>query len=216
MPLVKLRELPWFFQFLILAVIAGGLVVGVEFLYFREMAHQNEENRNRLDVLRKDLANVDDVKKRHSSFQEANAKLEQQLAELHVVLPNNKETDDFIRQLQDIASKTNVRVLRLVAKQVSKKEAAPAADTAAGKKAEEASRLYSELPFTLELAGGYHGLGMFLDQMAHLQRIVNIGDLEIASITNASKIRIKAQSTSGLSDTVVATCTATTFFQSEP
>lgn len=217
MPLDKLRELPWFFQFLILALIAGCLVVGVEFLYFREIANQNVENRNKLEVLRSDLANMAEVEKRHSTFKEANAKLEKQLAELHVVLPNNRESDDFVRQLQEIASRTNVRVIRLVAKQVAKRETAPAsADTAAGKRAETASRLYTELPFTLELAGAYHGLGMFLDQIAHLQRIINIGDLEIASITNASKIRVKAQSAAGLSDTVVATCTATTFFQSEP
>lgn len=218
MALEKLKSLSWFFQLLILAGVAGLVVLAVEMVYFRDLTTKIEDQQNQLAAMKSDLANVREVEKRHQMFQQANAKLEKQLAELHSVLPDDREVDVLIHQLQDIASRNNVRLLRMVAKQVTTRETSANASSqdASGKKPEAQPRLYSELPFTLELSGAYSGLGMFFDRLAHMQRIVNITDIQIASVTNTGKVKLKAQPPKGLTDTVVATCTLTTYFQSEP
>ncbi len=41
--------------------------------------------------------------------------------------------------------------------------------------------LYVEYPVNVEVAGGYHALAGFFDQIGHLQRIVNVADLKMGS-----------------------------------
>jgi Tfp pilus assembly protein PilO len=215
MAIEKLTTLPWFLQLLIFVGIAGMLVLGVEMLYFRDLGSQIDEQQTQLAALKSELANIHEVERQHHAFQSANAKSERQLADLHTVLPSDRNSDVLIRQIQGIAGQTNVRIMRLVAKQSTKRETGAAQD-ASGKKGEFQPQLYSELPFTMELSGSYLGLSLFFDRVAHLERIVNVSDLEIATVTNASKVHVKAQPPKGLNDTVVASCTVTAYFQSEP
>jgi type IV pilus assembly protein PilO len=214
MALEKLTTLPWYLQLLILAVLAGLLVVGVEMVYFRDISTQITDQKSQLEALNKDLEKLKGVEKQHSEFKATNARLEQQLAGLRSVLPNDRDTDVLIRQFQDIATRSNVRLLRLLAKPVTKRETSGAPD-ASGKKAETQPQLYNEISFTLELSGSYAGLGLFFDRIAHLPRIVNVNDLGIASSANPGKVHLKVTPPKGLSDTVVASCTATAYFSTE-
>lgn len=210
----KLTTIPWYLQLLLLAVLAGLLVVGVETLYFRDMSAQIDDQKAQLETLNKDLDKLKDVEKRHREFKAANAKLEQQLAGLRSVLPLDRDTDVLVRQFQEIASRSNVRLLRLLAKAVTKRETSAGQD-AAGKKGEAQAQLYSEISFTLELSGSYVGMGMFFDRIAHLPRIVNISDLQLATAANPGKVHLKTAPPKGLADTIVASCTATTYFTGE-
>ncbi|MBZ5536053.1 MAG: type 4a pilus biogenesis protein PilO [Acidobacteriia bacterium] len=210
----KITNLPWYLQLLILAVIAGLLVVGVETVYFRDMSAKIDEQKSQLNSLNQDLDKLKGVEKRHSEFKANNARLEQKLAGLRSVLPNDRDTDVLIKQVQEIASRSNVRLLRILAKPVTKRETSGPKD-AAGKKGEAQPQLYNEISFTLELSGSYAGLGMFFDRIAHLPRIVNVGDLEIASASSPGKVRMKTQPPKGASDTIVASCTATAYFTAE-
>ncbi len=211
MAIEKLKSLPWFFQLLIFAAIAGVLVLAVEMLYFRDVASQIDAQQTQLAALRADLANMKEIEQRYRSFQQANARLEKQLAGLQGILPTTREGDVLLRQLQEIAARANIRVLRMEANPVSNKET-----TAGAAKAEASTQLYSEMSFRMELAGAYSGLGRFFDQVGHLQRIVNISNVVIASSANANKIQMKIKPPQALGDTVLATCTATTYFQPEP
>lgn len=215
MALEKLTTLPWFYQFLILVAVASLLVVGVEYAYFRDLTAGIDSQHAQLAAIKSELANMREVEQRYRDFQQANDRLERQLAEMRSALPVDREGDGLIRQFQEIATRANIQVLRLMAKPVAKREASGSA-APADKKSEIQSQLYSELPFTLELSGSYTGMGMFFERVAHMARIVNISDLDMAGISNTNKVHLKVKPNKGLGDTVVATCTATTYFQSEP
>ncbi|MFI5176116.1 MAG: type 4a pilus biogenesis protein PilO [Terriglobia bacterium] len=210
----KIARLPWYLQLLILVVVGGLLVVGVEMVYFRDMSTQIADQKSQLDGLNKDLEKLKGVEKRHSEFRATNARLEQQLAGLRSILPNDRDTDVLIKQFQEIASRSNVRLLRLLAKPVTKRETSATQD-ASGKKGDAQPQLYNEISFTLELSGSYAGLGMFFDRIAHLPRIVNVKDLDIASSASPGKVHLKVMPPKGLTDTIVATCTATAYFTAE-
>jgi type IV pilus assembly protein PilO len=210
----KITSLPWYLQLLILVVLGGLLVLGVEMVYFRDISTQITDQKTQLEDLNKDLEKLKGVEKRHSEFRATNARLEQQLAGLRSVLPNDRDTDVLIKQFQEIAVRSNVRFLRLLAKPPTKRETSTAQD-ASGKKVEAQAQLYNEISFTLELSGSYAGLAMFFDRIGHLPRIVNITDLDIASSANPGKVHLKTTPPKGLTDTIVASCTATTYFTTE-
>ncbi|MGD9302412.1 MAG: type 4a pilus biogenesis protein PilO [Desulfobacterales bacterium] len=79
-------------------------------------------------------------------------------------------------------------------------------------KAEKKKEFYAEIPVAMSLQGDYHNLAVFFDQVARLNRIVNIENIQISrgkgkggkgSSTSASKLK--------------ATCTAVTYkFIDEP
>ncbi len=214
MAIERLRSLPWVFQLLIFIGIAGLLVLGVQMVYFRDLTTQIDAQQAQLAAIKSDLANVREVEKRRQTFQEANQRLERQLADLGAVLPVSREADVLIRQLQAIANRCNVRILRLESKPVTKRETP--APTAPGKPVAAEPQMYSEMAFSLELSGAYTGLGMFFDQVGHMQRVVNISDVAIASSANENSLQLKVHPPRSLGDTIVASCTATTYFQSEP
>jgi type IV pilus assembly protein PilO len=68
-------------------------------------------------------------------------------------------------------------------------------------KAEVNREFYAEIPVSIRVQGSYHGVGLFLDRVAHLPRIVNILDINMAP--GAKK--------TGTGGGLVTSCTATTY-----
>jgi type IV pilus assembly protein PilO len=59
---------------------------------------------------------------------------------------------------------------------------------------------YQEWPINVGLEGNFHNLGLFFDRVSRLSRLVNAGNL---------KVKVRTKQTS--SQTITATCVATTF-----
>jgi type IV pilus assembly protein PilO len=59
---------------------------------------------------------------------------------------------------------------------------------------------YQEWPINVAVQGTYHNLALFFDRIGRLSRLVNVGNLKIASLPTQS-----------VSTTISATCVATTF-----
>ena len=79
-------------------------------------------------------------------------------------------------------------------------------------KAEKKKEFYAEIPVAMSLRGDYHNLAIFFDQVARLNRIVNIENIQL------SRGKGKKASTSANANRVLtATCTAVTYkFIDEP
>jgi len=71
---------------------------------------------------------------------------------------------------------------------------------------------YSEVPFEIELDGPYYSMLSFFDQVAKLERIVNVSNLLVANTKKAGDAKAKHVYQYAPNESVVATCTATTFF----
>ena len=78
-------------------------------------------------------------------------------------------------------------------------------------KAEKKKEFYAEIPVAMSLRGDYHNLAVFFDQVARLNRIVNIENIKM------SRGKKGKNSSASSSKALTATCTAVTYkFIDEP
>jgi type IV pilus assembly protein PilO len=68
-------------------------------------------------------------------------------------------------------------------------------------KAEVNREFYAEIPVSIRVQGSYHGVGLFLDRVAHLPRIVNVFDINM----------VPGERKTGAGGSLVTSCTATTY-----
>jgi len=86
------------------------------------------------------------------------------LAEQRRQLPEQHEVADLLEQVSDAGVRSGL-VFRL---------------WRPGPAVLHESGLYQSLPVQVEVGGAYHQLGVFFEKVAHLDRIVNIGHLNMA------------------------------------
>jgi type IV pilus assembly protein PilO len=177
-------------------VIAGGALVTVA-LYFTVFKSQSEKNASTQHALEDKIRENNELE----SYRPKLKQIEQQLAELKQqleierrIVPDDKQVDGFITTLDGEAQKAGVELRRYTAKPTSSKE------------------YYTELPFDIELDGPYYSMLNFFDRVGKLERIVNISELMVSTTRNPQAAKAKHTYQYAPNESVVATCTATTFF----
>jgi type IV pilus assembly protein PilO len=74
---------------------------------------------------------------------------------------------------------------------------------------------YVEAPFDLQLDGPYYSVLTFFDKLSKLERIINVSNLQMATVGKPADAKVRRTYAYAASETVVASCTATTFFSRE-
>jgi type IV pilus assembly protein PilO len=177
-------------------VIAGGALVTAA-LYFTVFKSQSEKNASTQHALEDKIRENNELE----SYRPKLKQIEQQLAELKQqleierrIVPDDKQVDGFITTLDGEAQKAGIELRRYTAKPTSSKE------------------YYTELPFDIELDGPYYSMLNFFDRVGKLERIVNISELMVSTTRNPQAAKAKHTYQYAPNESVVATCTATTFF----
>jgi len=75
---------------------------------------------------------------------------------------------------------------------------------------------YSEVPFAIDIDGPYYSVLNFFQRVAELERIVNVGNMQMGNTKSGAAAKVKGSYTYAPGETVLASCTATTFFSHEP
>jgi type IV pilus assembly protein PilO len=99
-------------------------------------------------------------------LQEEKAKAEAQLTALQQELPAEAEVVALLKQIAEVGVKSGLNF-----KLWKPGSSRPGRDG-----------LYVEYPVDVEVAGGYHALAGFFDQIGHLQRIVNVTNLKMGQV----------------------------------
>lgn len=169
-------------QVVVFAII-GVLLYGV-FWYFFYSPMQAE--RDKKTATKRNLqAEVDNAKTTAARLPEFRREVERKEATLQAlsrILPSQKEVDDLLRKVQQLAAESSLNVLRF------KPEAT------------KPQNFYAEWPISLDLDGSYHNLAYFFDRLSRLSRIVNV-----------SNLKVDAKREPSIASTITASCTATTF-----
>lgn len=199
--MASFRELPPLMNILLgillaVVVVAAGLYVPGSPLTTQrdQIAAANAE----IASLEPQVRQLEDYERRHADLKAQVAGLEKQLEVLRTIVPEEKDVDDFIRMMHASAASSNVEIRRITSKPVVAKE------------------FYNELPFEIEFDGPYYSVMTFFAKLGRLSRIINVSDLMFVSTDKAKdKGGLKFPVRPGTS--VIATCTATTFFtKTEP
>lgn len=163
--------------------ILGAILYGIFHIWFYSpMQLEIEEKSTTRRNLQAEVENAKTTAARLPEFRREVERKEATLQALSRILPSQKEVDDLLRKVQQLAAESSLDVLRFKPEATRPQE------------------FYAEWPITLDLDGSYHNLAYFFDRLSRLSRIVNVTNLNIDAKTDPT-----------ISSTISATCTATTF-----
>jgi len=179
---ISLSKLPWYAQvgaFVLLGVIG----VGIFYSYYEVPARAELAARElTLKALKADVAKGQATERKLPQFRAQVEELEERLAGLSEVLPEEKDGADLLRQMQATAVQSSLVIKSFKPAPVVTKQ------------------LHAEWPIALELDGTYHNLAQFFDRLGKFARIVNI-----------SGLTVKGKDKGDPRATISASCVATTF-----
>ena len=196
MPLPKFSDLSSTVQIVVILVVGAALWGVSEYLLLKPLNDANTVKRTQVNTLEAQVAPLRPYREKVRALEADNRQLENQLANLRRIVPNEKEVDNFIRLLHSEAATAGVALRRFTAKpQVTQ-------------------QYYVEVPFEMEMDGSYYDVLQFYDRLGRVERITNVSDLNMSSLVSARGTPAGRYSYSA-NETVSAICTVTTFFSKE-
>jgi type IV pilus assembly protein PilO len=176
-------------------VVGAALVTGaMYFVVFKSKQDANVKAQEALNVKLRENAELEAYRPKLKEMERQVANLRQQLEIEQRIVPDEKEVDGFIKMLDAEANRTGIEIRRYTARPIASKE------------------FYTEVPFEVELDGSYYSVLNFFDRVSKLERIINVSNLLIATPKKASDAKVKHTYQYAPSESVVATCVASTFF----
>lgn len=175
----------------------GGAFLLTGALYFTVFKSQREANTTAqagLQTKLRENAELEAYRPKLKEIEAQLASLKQQLEIERRIVPDEKEVDGFMKMMDAEAMKAGIELRRYTAKQVATKE------------------FYTEVPFEVELDGPYYSMLDFFDRVGKLERIVNVSELLVANTKKGTEAKAKHTYAYAPNESIVATCTATTFF----
>jgi len=187
------RDMSVIMQGLVALAIAVILVLVGLYLPFSPVAQERSaydaavQQRTKLN---QEVTQLQVYKQRYGELKQQMDALSKQLDTLKTIVPEEKEVDEFIRQVQGAASASNVSLRRLTARQIVPKE------------------FHYEMPFEAQADGAYINVLDFFSRLSRLSRIINVGDLQFddPAASKGSKYPVRP------GETVSGVFTITTFF----
>jgi type IV pilus assembly protein PilO len=195
--MASIREMSPKVVLLIAVAIVGGVIAGAYFLLLQEMANQNDQQRIALQAKLDENKKLREYEPRLADLERQIASLKQQLEIQKKIVPDAKEADNFITIMQEAAASAGIELRRFTARSINTRD------------------FYAEVPFEIEVDGTYYSLLNFFERVARLERIVNISNLQLASVSAPGPAKTKKRYAYAPGESVVATALATTFFSNE-
>jgi type IV pilus assembly protein PilO len=142
--------------------------------------------------LNQEVQQLSVYKQRYGELKQQMDALNKQLDTLKTIVPEEKEVDEFIRQIQGAASAANVQLRRLTSQPIVPRD------------------YHYEMPFEAQADGPYFNMLDFFSRLSRLSRIINVGDLQFDDPSGQTIKGTKYPVRPGA--TVSGVFTVTTFF----
>jgi len=147
----------------------GGLafiiVVGVVIFYMFPIASLEElinQKNQELSKIQKEVDALKSFAMKQDKLERQVAKLEAELSEAKKILPSEREIPNLLEQISNFGLQAGLKFEKFVPKGEVQKE-----------------EYYSEVPVDIEVQGKFHNVLMFFDEIAHLPRIVTVGNVSM-------------------------------------
>jgi type IV pilus assembly protein PilO len=161
-----LRDMSVIMQGLVAAAIAVVLVLLGIYVPISPVAQEKDsvdKAVHQRSELTQEVQQLQVYQRRFGELKQQMDALNKQLDTLKTIVPEDKDTDEFIRQLQGAAAESNVQLRLLKAKAVVPKD-----------------NDYYEMPFEVQADGPYFNVLDFFAKLSRLSRIINVGDLDFS------------------------------------
>ena len=173
--------LRWYYQAAIVVGVAGAGLAGFWYQFLRPIDAQVASQRVQVSELSTQVAEAVQREQQLAEIREQSEQLQSQLDALKTILPLERETDEILRLVQQAAEDSSLRIVRVAPRATVDNE------------------YYSEYPIDMQVEATYHNMGLYLDRIRNLERIVNVSGLQMAAAGD------------GVTTSVSVTYTATTF-----
>jgi type IV pilus assembly protein PilO len=145
-------------------------------------AAELETRQAHLANLEAEIVRVQSITDKLPELQREVKALEISLRETTAAIPEEKDPQDVLRNLHDVAADSSLDIASF--------KPSPIVDKAQ----------YSEWPIQLTFEGGFHDLGRFFDRLANMARLISVSDIDIKTKTKPNG-----------RGSVTVSCLATTF-----
>src|SRR5712671_8135290 len=160
-------------------VVAGFVILlsAANWYFFIDpMQTQIRQRQGTLRQLEDELIQKQSIANNLAQFKHEKEILERRLAQALTELPNEANVDDLIRSLSEIGTKSGLTINSI------------------DPQPEQRQSFYAAIPILMQVTGNYHEIGVFLDSLSKLARIVNVTNIKMGSPrVVAEKLVVNAQ-----------------------
>jgi type IV pilus assembly protein PilO len=158
------------------AVIACGVTAANYFLVVSPDLEQMQRQHAILRQLEDELIQKQSIANNLAQFKHEKEILERRLQQALTELPNEANIDELIRSFAEVATKSGLTI----------NDIAP--------QPEQRQSFYASIPIVMAVNGNYHEIGVFLDSLSKLARIVNVTNIKMGNAKmTGEKLAINAQ-----------------------
>ena len=178
--LEQLAKVPKTIRLAVVCTLLAAMVGGYWFLSYQPAQVERQEMVAKAQELQRNLNNARSVANNLPGVEAEVAGLERDLDLALRQLPNRKQFEDLLQDINTAGKKVGVMLKSI------------------DRDAEVRRDFYAEVPFKIELEGSFHGIAMFFERVAKLPRIVNIGALDIGVASedeDGTILRVKGKAT---------------------
>ncbi|SEM93404.1 type IV pilus assembly protein PilO [Stigmatella aurantiaca] len=118
------------------------------------------EQRRKLDL---DLAEKSEIAQNLNERRRELDVLDQKLAEALTELPEKRDLDELLAQINDIGKKSGLEISRVEP----------------GKESVGGGEFFARIPLKMTVSGNYHEIAMFMQEIANMRRIVNVNGIKL-------------------------------------
>jgi type IV pilus assembly protein PilO len=196
--MAKFTELPGKVQLAIVVVVMVAISGGLYWFVYQDMDNHNRQMRATLKAKQDENDALRPYADKKADMERRIATLQDQLEQMKRIVPDEKEAPQFMEMMQAEARRSGVEIRRYEARPTSTQE------------------FFSEVPWDIDIDGPYYSVLRFFDNVAHLDRIVNVSGLRMASVNEPNTAGVRKAYKYAPTESVVVNCLTTTFFSREP
>ncbi|HSS76083.1 MAG TPA: type 4a pilus biogenesis protein PilO [Thermoanaerobaculia bacterium] len=180
---------PWYVG-LGIGLVIGGLLFGAgSWRMLEPLRDEIDHQEGLLKGLQTKIQEGRAARQELPKFREEVRQLELELDKLLRILPARRNTPDLMRRIRSLAEQGDFSLKRFNPGTLTEKE------------------FYSEWPISVNVEATYHNLALFFDRISRFSRVINIENLEIASLPGGKQAS---------PHTIAASFSAKTFVYKEP
>lgn len=174
---LQMNKLPWWGQMLVFVGIGAASVAAYYYFYEQQRRADLDLRQAELAAIQGRIAKGMETARKLPEFRAQVGDLESRLESLKAILPEEKDVADLLRRMQSLAAESHLTIRHFRPQKIAVRE------------------LHAEWPIDIEIEGAYHNVGLFLDKVAKLPRIINVGGIEMTTPTRqtpGSTVTVKA------------------------
>src|SRR5437588_3909652 len=157
------NKLPLPQKIAVIAVAAVLITAGNWYFLVDPKLTEITQKQSTLRTLEDELIQKQSIANNLAQFKHEKEVLERRLAQALTELPNEANIDDLIKSLSDIGIKSGLTINSIEPQ------------------GEQRQSFYASIPIVMSVTGNYHEIGVFLDALSKLARIVNVTNIKMNS-----------------------------------